>query len=188
MTVKRFYMIVNHCLDILQDNGIDKNYKDEHRHLLCDLLDMKCFISVKILKIENISLYLQDILQDKRSILDSMNMRLLKNYCKFIVRDTSSGVIFGKFADIILEWFSRLFSLIDNDDNVLKGLITTYAECNICIIDVYGINYAEILFKYIDVPLQIITRLLMTNQLTRLEKISILRFLLSYFQLSTSCH
>jgi len=188
MSIKRFYMTVNHCLDILQDNSIDKNYKDEHRHLLSDLLDMKGYISVKILKIENISLYLQDIVYDKRTILDSMNMRLLKHYCKFILRDSSSGSVFGKFTEIMLEWFGRLFNVIDNDDNNLKGLISTYAECCLCIIDVYGTNFAETLFNYADIPLQIMTRLLMTHQLTRMEKLSILRFLLSYFQLSLSCH
>jgi hypothetical protein len=184
----RYKNILKSSLKILNDNFYDELYKNEHCNIICDILDIKCPHSVTDKFIISSLTYLQNRMIDKKSCTDSINNRLLKSVCRSLYKVTSIDETLFNIIDNLMVWMCKLFDYVSDDMIMQESYALTFSDCCSCIIDSQGINFSNCLFENIKVPLQIIIRQLSSNQFREVQRDQYLRFLLSYFNLSVTCH
>ena len=182
--MKRFESAAKHCLQVLHAT-FSAHYKDEYKHVLCEILEPKISHCLPFEYIKKILSYMRDhVFINQRTNSENTNLKLLKQYCKALFTDECGST---ELLETLLNWFSNslLPSVRDNLPS-LAIMTATIAECCAYIIQYQGLNCTNIFFKYSKNIIVAVIRQLSINQLRDSQRDSYLRLLFSYIKLSTS--
>lgn len=185
--------LITHSLNVLKDAFYPLFYKEEHRQILIDVLDVKIPHHIPSDYVRKVITYVDNLLVDKKSVLDTFNHRLLKALYKSLLKDISEGNTLTAMVSSLLTILNKAIEVIRGDIDAQDEFIGIFAECYTCIIDHYGINLSPT--SMIDsaaklFPFQIMVRHLSSNSsnIRDSSRDSCLKFLLAFFNLLITCN
>ena len=179
-------VVISHVLAIITEKRLEVKYRDEHRQILCDLLDIKVAHSLTqtpefLLQVFE---YLSVDMVDKSAIIHVVNQKIMKQLCRLLFADNDQV----KFIiENIVTWFcdcNNLFNVVSDDPKSEVDLCATIADCCAILMEHHSINITKLVFTKMNSPLMIMTRHLQTQQLRDHNRDSFMRFLLFYMNLS----
>ena len=182
------------------------DFKEEHRYILCDLLEPKMvhFLSWKTL-LRVLEMLKQEMINVK-SATNKMNLRILKQLCQAMFVDSTwmnpemelhhEGGIDGPGPEhwdslllALLTWFSdTLIPLAQDDASAAQTTVTaTVAECCTSILTYSGINQLfSLIFPHIRTIMRAVVRQLAVC-LRDTYRTPCLKFVAAYVETITSC-
>ena len=160
--------VIGHSLVILYREEIDNKYKDEHRYILCDILDSDFSHSTLMSTFADIFNYMKG----NADLRLRSHTKLLRSFCKALFCDISeSGLLTSVFS-----WFAELIQDSSSESNIQNYTTETIADCYTILMEYHGLNCMKFIFPVSWSPIKAIIKQLSVTQTNNRE--SYLRFLL----------
>ena len=181
IVMKKLESTAKHCLEVLY-SPFSAPYKDEYKHILCEILEPKISNCLPIDFFSKVLFYMRDtVFLNQRTNAGTSNLKLLKQFCKALFTDKCKST---KLLETLLNWFGD--DLLPSVQENLHFLAATVADCCVYIMQYQRSNCIDIFFHYSKNILVTIIRQLSISQLRDSQRDSYLRFLFMYIKLSTS--
>jgi len=153
-------VIIAWVLEQVKEQRHELPYRDEHRNILCDLLDYRVAHSIANQShlLYNILSYLQGAMVDKLSVTNKSHQRLLKQLCRSMFSDEEGvAVVVSNFVAWLCS-SNGLFACVSDEAKAEADLAVTVADCCAVLIEYHGLNIAQLAFEHMKLPLQIVIR------------------------------
>ena len=187
--LRKYCMVVEDALEILSSAAFSMPYKDEYRHVLCDILEPKISHSLSLDQIFDILEYMKEFafLSSRNSTEHFSFLKLLKCFCKALFMDSCR---IPKLLKDLLTWFTETLIPLSQDSSlsqaVMTATIVTMADCCSTLLQYQGLNCSTIFFTYSRKILSAVLRQLADNQFMDSQREPYLRFILMCIKYSTS--
>ena len=172
--------IIEHSLSMLVDETLDARYIEYHKNVLCDLLIPRITHSVpfenreKNYGLKKVIIYLQETMQDRKTIGDCFNQKLLRGVCRCLFLDENSDP--DSIARYLFGWFAKLIGRVAEDASVQVTITATVADCCASLLEFQAINMLPVLLREIDFVLSRVVKYLSVPQTLEQHRDSFLRF------------
>ena len=182
---KRYEVLIKHSFQVLYNQAFSAQYRDEYKNILCEILAPKISHSLSFDTFYSIYAYLRQVaFANQRTASETINLKLLKQFCKSLFIDESGR---HDFLEKLLDWFENiLLPLVSDNLASQAGMTSTLADCCTHLLHYHGLNFFNIFIQNSKNILTTVIRQLVTNQIRDSHRDSCLRFLLAYIKLSTS--
>jgi hypothetical protein len=167
--------LIEDTLDVLYDKLLPASVKSIHKSIFSDLLEPKNAFAIpfeskqKRTGWKKFFIYLKEVMIDKKSASDAMNLKLLKGICNNLYNDfhyqTLSSTRRQKTEDEmaldeqetiqckailipIIDWFRSLLKFIDDKDENSLSLLSTILECLTNFLKFFGFNLLNVFMEH----------------------------------------
>jgi len=179
-------VIYTWVLEQVKDQRHEMAYKEEHRNILCDLLDYRVAHSLANQShlLYNVLSYLQAAMVDQPSVTSKSHQRLLKQLCRVLFSDEEGVAV---VVSSMVAWLcspNGLFACVSGEAKAEADLAVTVADCCAVLIEYHGLNIAQLAFQHMKLPLQIVIRQLPLQHSRDSYRDPYVRFIYSFLNLT----
>jgi hypothetical protein len=148
------FEIVTHVRDILNMRNLPDRYKDEHKNILCEILDFRIAhsLAVRVDTLYNLFNDIKNMMSDYTGMCNAANQKLLKLFCRNLFASDRENVLF--IVELLFKWFGEdgnsVFSIVSDAAGGADeaNLAATVADCCAILIDHHSVNIQSIVFEH----------------------------------------